>query len=88
MPFKRKTARCEQPAAKRVAVVGDRLRVDLEDGRKLDLPLRWFPIVDAAPLRAQRKVRVIFAGTGIEWPDLGYELGVGGLARQRRALDF
>jgi len=88
MRLKRKTDSCKQLAARRVLVDGNRLRIDLEDGRSLSLPLRWFPIVNAAPRRARQKVCVIFAGTGISWPDLGYELGVEGLSRQRKALKY
>ena len=89
MPFKQKPKpACSQPLARRVAVVGRELVVDLQDGRRLVLPLRWFPLVSLAPEKARRKVRVIFAGTGIEWPDLGYELGVDGLSHQRKALKY
>jgi len=76
------------PLARRVAIVSDRLRLTLEDGRVIERPLRWYPIPSIAPERVRRKVRVAYAGSGIVWPDLGYELGVDGIIRQRGPLKF
>ncbi len=83
-----KDKRCiDYPAAKKVRVEGDHIALQLVDGRQFNVPLKWFPGLNLAPVAARRDVRVDL-GVGIRWPRLGYELGVGGLVRecQRRRV--
>lgn len=84
MPSKRAKhkKRCSLPLAKNARVRAGILRLELLDGRLFFFPMAGFPVISAYPVSAQKNVRVIFGGTGISWPDLGYELGVGGLVRQ------
>lgn len=85
MPSKRASS-CDLVLATKVTVVGKRLKVKLDNGKTLDLPLTWFPSVNLAPGKVRRKVQIIRPGIGLEWPDISYELGIGGLCRQRGRL--
>jgi Protein of unknown function (DUF2442) len=76
----------EYVQAKRAKVVGDRLLVLLDNGKRLDLPLSWFPVLPNAPRKPRENVRVRHAGLAVVWPDLGIELGVNGLAYQSGPL--
>lgn len=65
--------------AEKVRVTGKELIVYLVDGRKLQIPLSWFPkLFHAAPAKRNR-CRLIGNGIGIHWPDLDEDLSVSGL---------
>jgi hypothetical protein len=70
----------DYPIAKKVRVEGDYLALQLTDGRKFDVPLKWFPSLRHAPTEARKVVRNDVVG--VRWPILGFELGVGGLVRE------
>lgn len=61
-----------EPDARAIAVHvdDDALTVDLADGRRLSVPLDWFPrLLDAT--QAQRaNWRLSGEGRGIQWPDV------------------
>ena len=67
--------------ATHVAVTEDELVLELVDGRKLSVPLVWFPnLLHASP--AQRSAgRLIGDGEYITWPELDEDLSVAGLLR-------
>jgi hypothetical protein len=73
------------PRAVEVEIADDELTVDLMDGRRLSVPLIWFPRL----LRASAKQRATFeflgGGIGIHWPDIDEDLSVEGLLRGVRA---
>jgi len=60
---------------------GDRLIVDLADGRTIAVPIAWYPrLADATP--GQRaKWEIAGAGYGIHWPDIDEDLSTEGLLR-------
>lgn len=59
------------------------LRVTLDDGRELAVPLEWFPrLRDGAPA-ARANWRLIGLGEGIHWPDLDEDISVLGLLSGR-----
>lgn len=64
-----------------VTVTEDELILQLVDGRKLSVPLVWFPnLLHASP--EQRNVfRLIGDGEYINWPELDEDLSVAGLLR-------
>ena len=75
----------ENPLAKSVEFTGAVMRVALEDGRKLEVPIEWFPrLRDATPAQ-RRDVRLIGGGVGIHWPQLDEDLSVRGLLYSHRA---
>jgi hypothetical protein len=52
------------------AVADDRLRVDLEDGRELSVPVDWFGWLAAATDEQRSDLEVIEYGLGIWWEEL------------------
>lgn len=57
----------------------DLLRVRLDDGREIAVPIGWFPrLADAAP-EQRANLRLIGRGVGIHWPELDEDLSVAGL---------
>jgi hypothetical protein len=78
-----------EPLAVDVTVTGSSLRVSLDDGRELSVPVAWFPrLRDAAPA-ARANWRLIGLGEGIHWPDIDEDISILGLLagnrRQSRA---
>jgi Protein of unknown function (DUF2442) len=69
------------PRAKEVSITEDELTVLLADGRRISVPLAWFPrLLRAAPAQRAR-FELIGDGQGIHWPDLDEDLSVAGLLR-------
>lgn len=66
----------------RVADVGcdpERLNVALEDGRRISVPLRWYPRLANATPEQRANWRIASGGFGIHWPDVDEDLSVEGL---------
>jgi hypothetical protein len=61
------------------------LTVDLVDGRRISVPLVWFPRLLHANARHRRNWELIGDGEGIRWPDLDEDLSVEGLLRGNAA---
>jgi hypothetical protein len=68
-----------RPLARRVEVDEHELRVDLADGRRIIVPLAWFPRLVAASTAARAKWQLLGDGEGIHWPDADEDLSVAGL---------
>lgn len=64
-----------------VAVDDDNLTVDLADGRRVIVPLAWFPRLLHAKPEERRNWRLIGDGQGVHWPDVDEDLSVAGLLR-------
>ena len=63
-------------------VVGDELlRVELMDGRAIEVPLRWYPRLWNATAEQRRHWEVCGGGYGIHWPDVDEDLSTEGLLR-------
>jgi hypothetical protein len=62
-------------------VTEDELTVSLVDGRRVSVPLAWFPrLLHASP--AQRSNwQLLGDGEGIHWPDVDEDLSVAGILR-------
>lgn len=69
------------PRAVRISVNEDELSVDLADGRRLSVPLAWFPRLLHADSAQRDNWRLLGDGQGINWPDLDEDLSVEGLLR-------
>ena len=69
------------PRAQDVLVTEDELTVSLVDGRRVSVPLAWFPrLLHASP--AQRlNWQLLGDGEGIHWPDVDEDLSVAGILR-------
>jgi hypothetical protein len=71
------------PTAVSITVTEDELIVSLLDGRRLSIPLAWYPrLLQAAPDERQNW-RLLGAGYAIEWPDLDEHIGIEGLLAGR-----
>ena len=69
----------ENPLASSVEFKGGVMRVSLEDGRRLEVPIDWFPRLRNATPEQRQDLRLIGGGVGIHWPQLDEDLSVRGL---------
>ena len=65
------------PLAERVEFTADELIVYLVDGRKVSVPITWYPRLAAA----EDKQRENWELLGIHWPDIDEDLSVSGILR-------
>jgi len=66
---------------KNVIVGVDMLTVDLIDGRRISVPLAWYPRLLGATKKQLSKWEIAGGGYGIHWPDLDEDLNTEGLLR-------
>jgi hypothetical protein len=59
------------------------LHVDLSDGRRLSVPLAWFPTLLRATSTQRKAWRFIGGGEGIHWDEIDEDLSVRGLRSGR-----
>jgi len=69
------------PLAERVECTSDELTVYLVDGRKVSVPLAWFPRLAAANDAQRSSWEILGDGQGIHWPDVDEDLSVSGILR-------
>lgn len=77
-----------EPLAIDVTVTATVLRVVLDDGRELSVPVEWFPRLRDASYADRANWRLIGRGEGIHWPAIDEDISVRGLLaghRQTRA---
>jgi len=70
-----------RPKAREVSVSDDDLTVLLADGRKISVPLAWFPRLLQATAEQRRNFELFGDGEGIHWPEVDEDLSVTGLLR-------
>ena len=70
-----------------VKVTRDELCVDLEDGRRIAVPVAWYPRLAQCSRPERARWRLIGRGTGIHWPDIDEDVSVDGLLAQVTELD-
>lgn len=75
------------PRAVEVVVDDDNLTVGLADGRRVTVPLAWFPRLLHASPDQRRNWRLLGDGQGIHWPDVDEDLSVAGQLRGAPAPD-
>lgn len=74
----------KEPVAVNVAIRGEKLIVDLDDGRSILIPLAWYPRLLHASPKERKHWQLLGDGYAIEWPDLDEHIGIEGvLAGQR-----
>lgn len=71
--------------AREASVSEDELTVHLIDGRKLSVPLVWFPRLLHGTPEQRTNFELIGEGEGIHWPELDEDLSIAGLLRGVRA---
>lgn len=69
------------PRAKEVTVTEDELIVVLADGRRVAVPLAWFPRLLRATPDQRGNFEILGDGVGVHWPDVDEDLSVAGLLR-------
>ena len=69
--------------AENLKVTETEIIVSLVDGRKLEVPLAWFPKLLEATPRQRNHYRLIGNGVGIHWPDIDEDLSVSGFLAVR-----
>lgn len=57
-------------AIESVAVTSDDLITDFEDGRRISLPLAWYPRLLHATSEERSNWRLVGKGEGVHWPEL------------------
>jgi hypothetical protein len=73
------------PVAVEVAVTDDELTVELADGRRMHVPLSWYPRLFYASDAERQNWQLLGDGYAIEWPDLDERIGVEGLLAGRHS---
>ena len=66
---------------KDVKIDADSLGVDLMDGRRITVPLAWYPRLAYASPEQLTNWKIAGAGYGIHWPDLDEDVSTEGLLR-------
>jgi hypothetical protein len=74
-----------EPLATTVAVTDDDFMVDLADGRRIFVPLAWYPRLLNASDAERQNWRLLGDGYAIEWPDLDEHIGIEGLLAGRHS---
>jgi hypothetical protein len=74
-----------EPCALRATVTGDKLVVDLADGRSLCVPLSWYPRLVHGTEAERQALQLLGDGYAIEWPQLDEHIGIEGLIAGRRS---
>ncbi len=74
-----------KPLARDIAVSADELTVSLVDGRRISVPLAWYPRLLHATAVELANWKILGNGEGIRWPDLDEDLSVAGMLLGTRA---
>ena len=64
-----------------VEATDDELTVRLMDGRRISVPLAWYPRLLHATPEQRKNWEVAGGGYGIHWPDINEDLSTEGLLR-------
>lgn len=72
-----------EPIAIKVTITEDDLAVNLSDGRRLIVPLAWYPRLLHASSEERQNWQLLGDGYAIEWPDLDEHIGIEGLLAGR-----
>jgi len=73
------------PLAVEITVADADLTIGLADGRRLVIPLAWYPRLWHASPAERQNWQLLGDGYAIEWPDLDEHIGVEGLLAGRRS---
>jgi hypothetical protein len=73
------------PLAAAVSVTNEDLTVSLADGRRIIVPLAWYPRLLNASDAERQNWQLLGDGYAIEWPDLDEHIGIEGLLAGRHS---
>ena len=74
-----------EPTAVNVTVTEDDLIVHLVDGRRMIVPLAWYPRLMYATTAERQNFQLLGDGYAIEFPDLDEHIGIEGLLAGRHS---
>lgn len=81
-----------EPLAKKLSFESDTMWVELADGRKMGVPLAYFPRLLRATEAQRRDFVISGGGTGLHWDDLDEDISVRallmGIGDQTRSEQF
>ena len=77
-----------EPTAVEVNVTEDDLIVRLADGRRIGVPLAWYPRLLYASESERQNWQLLGDGYAIEWPDLDEHIGRGIIGRALQWGEF
>mgnify|MGYP001546555864 FL=1 len=69
------------PLAEGVDFTVDELVVSLVDGRKVSVPLTWYPRLAVADDKQRARWELLGDGQGFHWPDIDEDLSVSGILK-------
>ena len=69
------------PLAEAIDFTADELIVSLVDGRKVSVPLTWYPRLAVADDKQRARCELLGDGQGIHWPDIDEDLSVSGILK-------
>ena len=73
----------ELPVARSVVVTKGTLQIVLDDGRRISVPLAWYPRLLHATSHERKRWRLIGEGRGIHWEALDEDISVEGILAGR-----
>ncbi len=73
------------PVAMDVSLSARHLVIELADGRRVHVPLEWYPRLLNGTRAERRNWRLLGQGYAIEWPDLDEHVGIEGLLAGRHS---
>ena len=65
--------------AKSISFDEEMMHVTLTDGRRISVPVIWFPLLFKATPEQRAKYEIGGSGTSLHWPELDEDLSVAGL---------
>src|SRR5215207_5781945 len=76
-----------EPRAQSITCTEESLSVHLMDGRKVIVPLSWYPRLRHGSEKERNNFEIIGEGTYIHWTDLDEDLTVAGILEGRRSAE-
>ena len=73
------------PIALDISITDDDFSIGLIDGRRIIVPLAWYPRLFHATRAERQNWHLLGGGYAIEWPDLDEHIGIEGLLAGRRS---
>ncbi|MEX0323735.1 MAG: DUF2442 domain-containing protein [Puniceicoccaceae bacterium] len=73
--------------ARRIEITDDNLIVELRDGRRISIPLEWYPRLQHAASDELLNWELLGEGKGIHWPELDEDISVEGVLAGRRSME-
>ena len=75
----------KEPVAVNIQITNQELTVNLDDGRRIVVPLEWYPRLMHASPQELANWHLLGDGYAIEWLDLDEHIGIEGLLAGRRS---